>query len=327
PHEGTLFPPGPVLRAHLGAPGFSAPRSSIGMASGPPAGPIAEPPPPLDPSRPIPVAPCIGDLRRRREEEYRHRNEEPPDLPGSTPMVRIKIGGMGVVWRVRDPEFDRALAVKVIKWELMEPDDFGKQTGVGRFLAEAQITAQLAHPFIVPVHARGWLHDGRPYFTMKLVEGDTLAALLGDRQDPGTRRMEFLQIFSQICQAVAFAHGRGVIHRDLKPSNVMVGAHGEVQVMDWGLAKSLTGPEAPGVEAAVTNDGPGEGGVDREHHTKPGSALGPAPYTSPEQARGLVAAVDRRSDVFGLGAILCEILTGQAPYSGGSRDEIRALAA
>ena len=96
-----------------------------------------------------------------------------------------------------------------------------------------------AHPSIVPVHAMGLLPDGRPYFAMKLVEGETLAVLLQERPDTAGRRMEMVRIFTQVCQAVAYAHARGVIHRDLKPANVMVGAFGEVQVMDWGLAKEM----------------------------------------------------------------------------------------
>src|SRR5262245_8834332 len=161
--------------------------------------------------------------------------DDPPELPGHELMGRIDAGGMGVVWRVRDLEFQRTLAVKVMKSEAC-----GNPNAVRRFLIEARITGQLAHPFIVPVHAKGQLPDGRPYFTMKLVEGQTLAALLEDRPEPAFRQMEMIRIFAQVCQAVAYAHSLGVIHRDLKPSNVMVGAFGEVQVMDWGLAKVLS---------------------------------------------------------------------------------------
>src|SRR5262249_49792131 len=129
-------------------------------------------------------------------------------------------GGMGVVWRVRDLHFQRTLAVKVMKALACD-----NANAVRRFFTEAQLTGQLAHPFIVPIHAMGRLPDGRPYYTMKLVEGETLAALLRGRPGPASRRMELVQVFGQVCQAVAFAHSRRILHRDLKPANVMVGAH------------------------------------------------------------------------------------------------------
>jgi serine/threonine-protein kinase len=162
-------------------------------------------------------------------------DEEPPCLPGYAPLGRIDAGGMGVVWRVHDLAFRRSLAVKVMKSRASTDPVL-----VRRFVAEAEVCGQLAHPFIVPVHAMGRLPDGRPYYAMKLVEGRTLAALLEGELAPAGRRMEAVPIFGQVCQAVAFAHGEGVIHRDLKPANVMVGAHGEVQLMDWGLAKLLS---------------------------------------------------------------------------------------
>ncbi len=147
-------------------------------------------------------------------------DDEPPALPGYAALGRIDAGGMGVVWRVRDLRFRRSLAVKVMKsWACTDP-------GLARrFVGEAQVCGQLAHPFIVPVHAMGRLPDGRPYYAMKLVEGRTLAALLKEGLAPAERRTGLVQVFGQVCQAVAFAHGQGVIHRDLKPENVMVGAH------------------------------------------------------------------------------------------------------
>jgi tetratricopeptide (TPR) repeat protein len=242
-------------------------------------------------------------------------DDEPPALPGYAALGRIDAGGMGVVWRVRDLRFRRSLAVKVMKsWACHNP-------GLARrFVSEAQICGQLAHPFIVPVHAMGRLPDGRPYYAMKLVEGRTLAALLKERPAPAERRTGLVQIFGQVCQAMAFAHGQGVIHRDLKPENVMVGTHGEVQIMDWGLAKVLGGAR-PGFEegAESTAAEPGDEETDR---TRAGSVLGTASYMPPEQARGLVAEIDRQSDVFALGAILCQVLTGEPPYTGSQTEAV-----
>jgi serine/threonine-protein kinase len=234
-------------------------------------------------------------------------DEQAPALTGYAPLGRIDAGGMGVVWRVRDLQFERPLAVKVIKAPLRD-----NPLAVHRFLAEARITGQLAHPSVVPVHAMGRLPDGRLYYTMKLVEGQTLAALLRGRPSPASRHAEVVQVFARVCQAVAYAHTRGVIHRDLKPANVMVGAFGEVQVMDWGLAKVLADARpAPEAEPSVV-------GAESEEiaRTRAGTILGTFAYMAPEQARGLVEEVDRRSDVFGLGAILCEVLTGEPPYTG-----------
>jgi serine/threonine-protein kinase len=232
-------------------------------------------------------------------------DEAPPELTGYEPLGRIDAGGMGVVWRVRDLEFGRSLAVKVMKsWACASPGL------VERFVGEAQVCGQLAHPFIVPVHVMGRLRDGRPYYAMKLVEGRTLAALLEGGPVPAERRMGLVQVFGQLCQAVAYAHSKGVIHRDLKPDNVMVGAHGEVQLMDWGLAKVLgearSGDETPPVAGAGDEDAT---------RTHAGSVLGTPAYMPPEQARGEVAAVDQRSDVFSLGAILCQVLSGRPPYA------------
>jgi eukaryotic-like serine/threonine-protein kinase len=245
-------------------------------------------------------------------------DEEPPAVAGYTPEGRIGVGGMGVVWRVRDDQIGRRLAVKV-----MRARGRGSPALVERFLAEARVCGQLTHPAIVPVHATGRLADGRPYYAMKLVEGQTLAELLDGEPAPAGRRMEFVQVFGRVCQAVAFAHGRGVIHRDLKPDNVMVGAHGEVQVMDWGLAKVLgDAPAREGADSTVI-----DAGRDGAALTRADAVLGTVAYMPPEQARGMVAEVDRRSDVFGLGAILCKILTGAPPYTGSNPEAVYYRAA
>jgi hypothetical protein len=149
--------------------------------------------------------------------------EAPPDLGGVVLEGELGRGGIGIVYRVRDPQLGRGLAVKVLRSKYL--DDADART---RFVEEAQIGGQLQHPGIVPVHGLGTLPDGRPYFTMKLVRGQTLAALLAQRASPLDELPSFLGIFDQICQTVGYAHSQGVIHRDLKPGNVMVGAFGEV---------------------------------------------------------------------------------------------------
>jgi serine/threonine protein kinase len=146
----------------------------------------------------------------------------------------IGYGGMGDVYRAHDPDFRRSLAVKVLKEEFKDRPEM-----VTRFLEEAKITGQLQHPGVPPVHEIGRLADGRPFLAMKLIEGRTLADLLAERKAPSGSLPRFLLIFEQVCQAVAYAHSRRIIHRDLKPANVMVADFCEVQVMDWGVAKTL----------------------------------------------------------------------------------------
>jgi tetratricopeptide (TPR) repeat protein len=245
----------------------------------------------------------------------------PPELGHYRPVAFIGRGGVGDVFLYHDPQMDRELAVKVLRAEHR-----GNPDAVRRFRHEARITARLQHPNVVPVHAMERTADGRPYFTMKLVRGRTLADLLAERASPAQDLPRFLTIFEQVCQAVAYAHSQGVIHRDLKPHNVMVGAFAEVQVMDWGLAK-VVGPVA---EGEATPAGPetwaaarppaGEDGETQP--TRAGQVMGTLAYMPPEQARGEVEQVDRRSDVFGLGAILCEVLTGHPPFGGKDTNEV-----
>ncbi|HKB39027.1 MAG TPA: protein kinase, partial [Gemmataceae bacterium] len=245
----------------------------------------------------------------RSTAEYVAAGEEaPPNLPDHETLSRIDEGGMGVVWRVFDLQFRRPLAIKVMKAARSEV----------RFFAEARITAKLTHPSIVPVHAMGQLADGRPYYTMKLIDGKKLGEQLKAESDVASRRTEFLQVFTRVCQALAFAHSKGVIHRDLKPGNIMVGEHGEVQLMDWGLAKFLSGRGLLPAETTQTSGTPDTS----DHHTLEGEWLGTWPYMPPEQANGQIEKMDRRSDVFGLGAILCEILTGKPPYDDPAKEDV-----
>jgi serine/threonine-protein kinase len=237
-----------------------------------------------------------------------------PAVSGYEVLGRLGRGGMGDVWRGRDYRLRRDVAIKVMKEELAGHPQLAR-----RFLEEAQVASQLQHPAIPPVHELGAMSDGRPYIAMRLVRGRTLSDLLKQRPDPGHGHARFLAVFEQVCQAVAYAHSMGVIHRDLKPQNVMVGGFGEVQVMDWGLAKVLAEasrererPEGGSAESVVATAR--TAGADDA--TRPGSVLGTYAYMAPEQARGEIEQLDRRCDVFGLGAMLCEVLTGQPPYMG-----------
>jgi tetratricopeptide (TPR) repeat protein len=232
----------------------------------------------------------------------------------------IARGGMGVVWLGRDTELNRPLAIKVLRAEYRGHPDLER-----RFREEAQITGQLQHPGIPPVHEVGTLPDGRPFIAMKLIEGRTLAELLGERVAIADGLPHFLGVFEHICQTVAYAHSRGVIHRDLKPANVMVGAFGEVQVMDWGLAK-LLGPSNPA-------EGAGEARILTTPRTtglspssQAGTVLGTPAYMAPEQARGDIDQLDARCDVFGLGGMLCAILTGEPPFSGPTEEALQRAA-
>jgi serine/threonine-protein kinase len=229
----------------------------------------------------------------------------------------IARGGMGSILRARDPELNRELAVKVLR-----PEFCDRPALVRRFLEEAQITAQLPHPGVVPVHDIGRDEHGLPFLVMKLVRGQTLEALLSARASPGDDLGRWVGIFEQVCHAVAFAHSHGVIHRDLKPANIMVGRFGEVQVMDWGLARILANA------AAEMEDTPLPEGslVELEESDRPEThgVLGTPSYLPPEQASGEWDRVDERADVFGLGGILCAVLTGRPPYDGRNpRDTLR----
>jgi len=228
-------------------------------------------------------------------------------------LGEIARGGMGVVLRGHDLELGREVALKVVDADLA-----GRPEVVERFVEEAQIGGQLQHPGIVPVYELGLMADDRPYFTMKLIKGRTLAAMLSRRKSPDEDRARFLSIFESVCQTMAYAHSKGVIHRDLKPANIMVGAFGEVQVVDWGLSKVLrSGGVADELAARDTalsvietvRSGPGS-----SSDSIVGNVLGTPAYMSPEQAQGEIAKLDERTDVFALGAILCEILTGKGPY-------------
>jgi eukaryotic-like serine/threonine-protein kinase len=223
-----------------------------------------------------------------------------PDLSGLRYSVLryVARGGMGTVWLAQDTVLKRRVALKVL--DLVAPaDDLAT-----RLLQEARILAGLEHPGIVPVHEAGTLADGRAFYCMKYVEGQTLSEHIADKSLP-----KKLRLLERIAEPLDFAHARGFIHRDLKPENIMIGAFGEVLVMDWGLAKAAA-PDLKigGIETATS----GQPIQNSFRGTGRDSILGTPGYMSPEQARG-EAHTDHGTDIFSLGAILWFMLTGSAP--------------
>ena len=231
---------------------------------------------------------------------------------------QLGMGGYADIYSATDRQLLRRVAVKVFR---DDPDD--APTARQRFLEEAQITGQLDHPNIVPVHATGVDAEGRCFFSMKLVKGITFEDMMNQRlrQSPHDRIYRLLQVFLQVCGAASFAHARGVIHRDIKPDNVMVGAHGEVYLVDWGIAllRHATRPSEKDAfrTMEMTVDAVGEA---------EGTVVGTPGYMAPEQARGLTRLLDERADVFALGGLLYRMLTGRAPHRGATLEKELALA-
>ncbi len=249
------------------------------------------------------------DEMRRAAEADAVPVEPLPDLGDLEVRRELGRGGMGRVLEVRDPQLRRVVAAKVVK-----DSESLDEIRLARFVAEAQVTSQLEHPGIVPVHEMGFAPDGQLYFTMKKVAGSSLREVIralrkGERgvRDRWTRH-RLLTSFVQVCNAMAYAHSRGVLHRDLKPDNIMLGPFGEVLVMDWGVARLI------GDETERTRDG----GIDRVavQQTMDGTTIGTPGYMSPEQATGQLTDLDVRSDVWSLGAILYEMLTWRPAYTG-----------
>jgi serine/threonine protein kinase len=232
-------------------------------------------------------------------------------------------GGMGVVHRARDPVIEREVVVKFLR-----PDRRHDGASLDRFLNEARVTGQLEHPSIVPVYHLGVAADGRPFYAMRRIEGDSLAAVLerlarGDAETVARYPLvALLTVLQKICDAVAFAHSRGIVHRDLKPENVMLGPFGEVVVMDWGLAKNLRGPVEPpvagaeAVEARRENFAPASAAGEFLELTRADTVLGTPGFMAPEQAGGQSHRADERADIYALGAILYAMLTLRAPVAG-----------
>jgi len=219
-------------------------------------------------------------------------------------LDRLGRGGMGTVYLVGDSRLNRRVAMKVL--------DLTDSNGdlEARLLREARILAQLEHPGIVPVHDVGKLADGRTFYTMKFVQGQRLDEIARELSSSTER----LRLFQKICEPVAFAHSLGVLHRDLKPENVMVGPFGEVLVMDWGIAKVLAGsaesPPAGGATEGTFTDS--ESAVKAPPETAHGAVVGTPGYMAPERARGEIARLDQRADIFSLGEILKFLSSGSS---------------
>jgi eukaryotic-like serine/threonine-protein kinase len=230
-------------------------------------------------------------------------------------------GGLGAVYVALDAELNREVALKQIL-DRHADDLISRQ----RFLLEAEVTGGLEHPGIVPVYGLGRYADGRPFYAMRFIRGDTLKetieryhadAAAGDADRHSLELHKLLRRFVDVCNAIDYAHSRGVLHRDIKPGNIVVGRHGETLVVDWGLAKA-TGKGEPGADERTLVPSSASGSSE----TLPGSAMGTPAYMSPEQARGDLDGLGPWSDVYSLGATLCCLLTGKPPFEG---DDIGAV--
>ncbi|HEX3133383.1 MAG TPA: protein kinase [Planctomycetota bacterium] len=243
------------------------------------------------------------------------RSKQDSLISGNTPRFnlvgKLGEGSQGIVYRVNDRDCHREVACKVLSYATSDPEE------ISRFIHEAQVTAQLEHPGVVPIHDLGELRDGTVYYTMKRVDGVSMLDLLTAKGGKTEHRYELLEMFLRICETMAFAHSRGVVHRDLKPRNIMAGPFGEVLVLDWGLAKVVNCVDVARPMGTMRSFPEADA-----YRTLNGTAVGTPAYMSPEQAMGEVDTLDRRCDVYSLGVILYEILAGASPYVRGEARKV-----
>jgi eukaryotic-like serine/threonine-protein kinase len=286
--------------------------------------------------------PCVDDYRRRFPDLVLAGRKLEDVLPSIQPEARASIaepepgtrlgqyrlrleharGGFGLVWRAEDEVLGREVALKQLSGILVADDDYRR-----RFVGEARIAAQLQHPGIVPVYSLGDEDGENPYYTMKLVSGQTLGEAIRrfhtEPREAGERALEHLRLlnsFLAVARAMAYAHSRGVIHRDLKPDNILLGDYGETVILDWGLAKVLAKGAAAETAAPAPVSSPSAADA-----TQFGTLVGTPAYLSPEQAAGQIEDVDERSDIYCLGTVLYHLLTGRPPFRGASPGEVVEL--
>lgn len=259
----------------------------------------------------------------------RSSSDEASSFESAAPSNRYRIiqkhaeGGLGIVSLAMDEELNREVALKELKPRLAD-----NRTSRQRFLVEAEVTGCLEHPGIVPVYGLSRSIDGRPYYAMRFIRGNSLADAIDhfhktvDQKDRMLELRKLLRRFIDVCNAISYAHSRGVVHRDLKPANIMLGPYGETLVVDWGLAAIVGEPEpAKGESTEASGEGSSSGlrltvrNLNNSPATMQGSTIGTPPYMSPEQARGENNKIGPLSDVYGLGATLYCLITGRSPIA------------